>query len=294
MELRVLKYFLTVANEENITRAAQILHITQPTLSRQLMQLERELGVTLFERGNHRISLTHSGMLFKRRAQELVELAEKAKQEFACSDELCGEISIGSGEFKSSQFLAELICSFRQLYPKVRFELYSGNSDNIKDQIERGLLDLGLLLEPVDLTRYDFLRTPVREEWIAYVAESSPLAGKEAISPEDLAEQSLILTRREVLQHQLRNWLGPYAERVSAAAQGNLLYNMVVLVRNGAGVAVNLRKDCHFDGVRELPLSPAFFSGTVLVWKKWSALSPLIEAFLQHARSAVKGRRAQE
>lgn len=142
MELRVLNYFLMVAREENITKAAQLLHVTQPTLSRQIAQLEEELGVKLFQRSNHNIILTDDGMLLKRRAQELVSLAEKTKLDLFHNEEVSGIISIGSGELKSMQFLSEAIVSFRRKYPGVNFEIYSGNSDSIKERIERGLLDL--------------------------------------------------------------------------------------------------------------------------------------------------------
>lgn len=166
MELRVLQYFLMVAREENITRAAELLHITQPTLSRQLMQLEEELGVTLFHRGKRRITLTADGMLLRRRAEELVSLAEKTVTELSRSDNvLSGTVAIGSGEYKSTSFLATLIQDFQQAHPQVQFQIYSGTADNIQERIAHGLLDLGLLQEPVDISRYSFVRLPVQEEW---------------------------------------------------------------------------------------------------------------------------------
>ena len=161
MELRVLSYFLTIAREENITKAAALLHVTQPTLSRQMMQLEAELGVKLFTRNSHNITLTEQGLteqglLLKRRAQELISLAEKTKQELKQEDELSGEISIGSGEYQNSRLLAEILAAFQAQHPAIQYEIYSGNSDNIKERIERGLLDLGFLLEPVDVAKYEF------------------------------------------------------------------------------------------------------------------------------------------
>lgn len=175
MELRVLNYFLMVAREENITKAASLLHLTQPTLSRQLMQLEEELGVQLFTRSKHRIVLTDDGMLLRRRAEELVSLAEKTKEELQHQQkELSGKVYIGSGELQSSQFLAQLIFAFRQKHPLVQFELYSGHSDNIKERIEQGLLDVGLLQEPVDISKYDFLRTPMKEKWGVWSARTVP------------------------------------------------------------------------------------------------------------------------
>ncbi|MGI6270130.1 MAG: LysR family transcriptional regulator [Candidatus Howiella sp.] len=288
MELRVLNYFLTIAEEENITKAAGILHITQPTLSRQLMQLEEELGVKLFRRSNHNIILTDEGSLLKRRAQELLSLAEKTKREFKQEESLSGVISIGSGEYKCTKLLAEMIASFKQKYPLVKFELYSGNSDNIKEQIERGSLDLGLLLEPVDISKYDFLRFPEKEEWGVLVSENSELAEKEYICPQDLKGLPIILTRREMVQNELTNWFGKYGEQLSVSATGNLPYNMAALAASGVGVFINLNLNCKYDGVEFIPLSPSLTTGTVLVWKKSQPCSPAEEAFIKHIKKCFE------
>ena len=161
MELRVLRYFLAVAREENITKAAALLHVTQPTLSRQLMQLEDELGVQLFRRSQYRVILTEDGMLLRRRAQEIVELADKAERELQHHEtELTGEVAIGCGESVAMTFLSEHIRAFRALHPQVQFRIYSAIADDVKERIEKGLLDMGLLTEPVDIGRYAFLRTP--------------------------------------------------------------------------------------------------------------------------------------
>lgn len=169
MELRVLNYFLAIAREENFTKAAQQLHITQPTLSRQIARLEEELGVELFIRSNHNIILTEDGMILKRRAQEMLALADKTKRDFLHKDEkLEGVISIGSGEFLSTRCLTDCIARFRKKHPLVRYEFYSGNAGNIREQIERGLLDIGLMSEPIDIRKYEFISIPVKEEWGAY------------------------------------------------------------------------------------------------------------------------------
>lgn len=287
MELRVLNYFLMAAREENITKAAQLLHITQPTLSRQLMQLEEELGVKLFRRSKHSIILTDEGMRLKRRAQELVSLAEKTKREFEQKGQISGEIAIGSGELKSTQLLAELLFSFRQKHPLVQYEIYSGNSDNIKERIERGALDFGLLMEPVSISKYEFLRLPVKEEWGVLVREDSVLAKKKVITPEDLRGFSLIATKRDLIQNELVHWLGPYADQIEFTASGNLLYNMAILARNNLGIVVTIRLDCEYSGLRFLPLLPKIESGTVLVWKKSQTFSPATEAFLHHAKKCL-------
>ena len=172
MELRVLKYFLTVAREENITRAAALLHLTQPTLSRQLMNLEEELGVKLFNRSRYRIILTEEGMLLRRRAQEIVALSDKTEQELSREkNELTGEIAIGCGETQSMTFLSRQICAFRAQYPLVRFRIYSANADDIKERMEKGLLDLGLLMEPVDMGRYEFVRMQEKTNGACWLAK---------------------------------------------------------------------------------------------------------------------------
>ena len=187
MELRILKYFLTVAREENITRAANLLHVTQPTLSRQLMQLEDELGVKLFCRSKHRITLTDEGLLLKRRAQEITELAERTTREVSRSSEnLMGEIAIGCAEASSISVLAGLMNYFRQKYPLVHYTLYSGIADDIKERIENGLLDIAFLTEPVDISKYGFVRLPHKEEWGVLIRrKDSPLAEKQAVMPQD-------------------------------------------------------------------------------------------------------------
>ena len=270
MEFRTLKYFLTVAREENITRAAALLHLTQPTLSRQLMQLEEELGVKLFRRSQHHIVLTEAGMLLRRRAQEIVELAEKTARELRPAEEITGRISIGSGDLRSMTYLAKLLAAFHRQHPRVQYEIYSGDSDGIKERIEQGLLDMGLLLEPVDTSRYQILRLPVRESWGVLVPEDSPLARREAVTPGDLADS-------------------PYADRIQVAASGNLPYNQTQLAREGLGIYLVIRLDCAYDGLRFVPLSPPLESGTVLAWKKTEVLSATAAALLRFAEKYVGG-----
>lgn len=249
MEIRVLRYFLMVAREENITKAANLLHLTQPTLSRQLMQLEEELGVTLFRRSKHRIILTEDGMLLRRRAEEIVSLAEKTKDDLRHKqDHLAGTIAVGSGELQSSRFLTQLIAAFQKENPLVSFRIYSGNSDNIKERIERGLLDIGLLQEPVDIAKYHFVRTPVQEHWGVLVRADAELAAKDRVSPADLADMPLILPDRENVQNELLNWFGPLAEKLHITATGNLLYNLASLARDSGSCVLTLNLACHYDG----------------------------------------------
>lgn len=288
MELRTLKYFLVVAREENITKAAALLHVTQPTLSRQMMQLEEELGVQLFTRSSHNIILTEQGMLLKRRAQELVSLAEKTKQELAQQQILNGEVAIGSGEYRSSVLLAQILAQFHKQHPQVRYEIFSGNSDDIKERIERGLLDVGFLLEPVDVSKYEFVRIPIREEWGVLVSEGSKLAQKTSVTPQDLADKSLLFARRDLVKRELMNWFGSYADDLNIVACGNLPFNLSMLVQQGMGAYLSIRKSCQYDGVCFRPLSPKLESNVVLAWKKNQAMSPAAQKLLEEAKKYIE------
>ena len=290
MEIRVLKYFLLVAREENITKAANLLHLTQPTLSRQLMQLEEELGVQLFRRSKHHIILTEEGMLLRRRAEEIVALADKTKDDLQHREEqLTGTIAVGSGELQSSRFLTQLLTAFQEKNPLVRFAIYSGNSDNIKERIERGLLDVGLLQEPVDISKYGFVRTPCREQWGVLVRDDSELAARENVSPAELASVPLILPERESVQNELFNWFGSYAEGLHITATGNLLYNLASLVRASGGSVLTLNLDCTYEGLRFIPLSPPLESNTVLVWKKAQTFSAAAAALIKFSEKYISG-----
>ena len=286
MELRVLRYFLAVAREENITRAAALLHVTQPTLSRQLMQLEEELGVKLFRRGQYRVVLTDEGMLLRRRAQEILELAEKAERELTHSGgELSGEIAIGCGETRSMTTLSRHIRLFRQRYPQVRFRIYSAIADDVKERIEKGLLDMGLLTEPVDIGRYAFHRLPEKDRWGVLVPEDHPLAAKDGASPQDLLGEPLLLSGRELIRQELAGWFGEAYGAIQVAAEYNLILNAANMVKNGVGLALCFDLDCVASGLRFVPLSPTLETGTVLAWKKDQTGSPAAEEFLRQLRN---------
>lgn len=288
MELRVLNYFLAVAREENITKAAQMLHVSQPSLSRQMMQLEEELGVKLFVRSNHNISLTENGMLLKRRAQELLSLADKTRREFLQKEtELAGEISIGSGEFLSTNEIARIMVAFRKEHPLVKFRIYSGNADNIEDYIERGHLDLGVMGNPIDIRKYEFVSIPVKEKWGVLVRKDSELAQKEYIQPEDLLNVPIVTSSR-YFHGELVSWFGDLYDKIEIAATGNLLYNEAMLVENGLGAALCIELNCSYKNLCFLPLFPAVESHTALVWKKDSVFSPATAAFIDFASQYLK------
>ena len=277
MELRVLRYFLAVAREENITKAAALLHVTQPTLSRQLMQLEEELGVKLFRRSQYRVVLTDDGMLLRRRAQEIVELADKAERELQHLDaELTGEIAIGCGESVGMTFLSEHIRAFRRLHRQVQFRIYSANADDVKERIEKGLLDMGLLTEPVDIGRYAFLRTPQKDRWGVLLPKEHPLAQKSTVTPNDLLGVPLLLSSR-----------GDTYDKIEVAATFNLILKAEKKKKNGVGAALCYDFGNLSDALEFVPLSPKLETGTVLAWKKDQTCSPAADQFLDFLKNAI-------
>ena len=282
MELRVLRYFLAVAEEGNITWAAQLWRISQPTLSRQLKQLEEELGVTLFERGSHTITLTEEGRLLRERAQTIVSLADKTEFELKQSgNDLSGEIAVGCGEVRGMTLLSQRMAAFRERHSNVRFRVTSTTSDIIQEQIEQGLMDFGLLTDPVDVGQYEFLRTGITEHWSAMVPGNHPLAEHESLTPQDLKDVPLLFPMRTPVHNLLLNWFGQYADQARANIAGycSLTNNAAVMVTNGLGIFLGLDLGMCYPGVRAIPLSPALQTGSVIVWKKQASTSPAAAEF---------------
>ena len=290
MDIRVLSYFLMAAREENITRAAQLLHVTQPTLSRQLMQLEEELGVKLFQRSNHRVYRTDEGMVFRRRAQELVNLAEKAQEELTQREEtLSGIIAIGCGEMRGVQEVAKLITGFQERYPLVKFELYSGNNEDIKERMEQGTLDMGLLLEPVSIVKYDFIRMKTKEQWGVLIHKDAPLASQDVIRPGDLVGTQVVTVHLNTpVHHELVGWSGNFAKQMESCVNYNLLYNAVIAARERKGAAICVKLDCHYDDMKFLPLEPKLELSSVLAWKDQQAYSKATTAFIKYVKDVYR------
>lgn len=289
MELRVLEYYLMVAREENITKAAELLHITQPTLSRQLAQMEEELGVKLFKRGKHNITLTEEGLFLKRRAQEMIDLADKTRSELKREEgNLSGNISIGSGETKSMHLLADWMADFHREHPLVTFDIYSSTADRIKERIEKGLTDIGLLTEPVEVGRYQFIRLPEKARWGVLVRGDSPIAEKEAVSPEDLSDIPVLIPRRDSVKNELANWFGDSYDQLHVLGTYNLIYNAAVMTDSSGGAVLCMEHDNLYRNLKFVPLTPVLATGAVLVWKKSQFLSPAMNHFIQYLRNAEK------
>ena len=254
MELRTLRYFLAAASEENITRAADILHVTQPTLSRQLMDLERELGTTLMYRGKKGMTLTEDGLFFRQRAEEIVELADRLEQSFVeRSTEVSGVISIGATESVGSRLFAKLIKQFSDKYPLVKFDLYNEMADYIKERMDKGLIDVGLLLEPVDTSKYDFVRLSQKETWGVLMRADHPLSDRETLRAEEMRPYPLILPLRERVRAEILNWLNAEEKDLNIPLSYTLLSNAVLLVEEGLGCAFCL------DGAHPQQSGPALY-----------------------------------
>ncbi len=285
MELRTLRYFLAAAQEENITRAADILHVTQPTLSRQIMDLERELGATLMLRGKNGLTLTEDGIFFRQRAQEIVELADRLEKSFAeRQSDISGMVVIGASEVAGGQTMAKLIQAFSEKYPAVQFTLYNETVDNIKGRLDKGLVDIGLLLEPIDVTKYDYVRLSQQDTWGLLLRDDHPLAEKASLTAEDVSSCPLLLPLRENIRAEILHWLGREEAELRILLFYTLLSNAALMVAEGLGCAfcmdgaLAIRSD---PRLRFIPLEPRRMTHSVLVWKKNNLFSPAASLFIQ-------------
>ena len=229
-------------------------------------------------------------MILKRRAQEILSLADKTKRDFLHKDEnLEGVISIGSGEFLSTRCLTDCIAQFRRKHPLVRYEFYSGNAGNIRDQIERGLLDIGLMSEPIDIRKYEFISMPIKEEWGAFVREDSPLIDKDFIAPQDLVDIPLILPLGDFAESHIGKWFGEYISQIDVIAKGNLLYNEAMMAQSNIGAVIGIRLKSNYDRLRFIPLNPSLKIDTALAWKKEQIFSAATTAFIDFSKQYLKG-----
>lgn len=290
MELRVLRYYLTVAREENITRAAELLHITQPTLSRQMAELETELDTRLFVRTNRRIVLTEAGILLRRRADEIVALADKTEQEFKTgSEELMGTICIGSGVTAAvTDALPELLSSCAAAYPQVHFELHTGTAATIKERLDKGLLDIGILMEPIEVEKYEFVRLPKKEVWGLLMPKDDPLAQKRFVTPTDLRSLPLIVSWR-IGEREAKAWFGGKTEDLNIFCTYDLIDNAALLVERRLGYAFSIEGALkNMPGLAFRPLSPEISNTSVLVWKKRQPVSRAVQKFIELIRNAYR------
>lgn len=284
IETRLLQYFLTVAREQNITRVARALHIAQPTLSRQIALLEDELGAKLFVRGSRPLTLTDEGHLLRRRAEEILELVEKTEAEVSAREEQVeGTVSIGCGELASVKLLTELIADFSRQHPGVVFDVYTANADQIKRRMDDGLTDIGLLLEPVDMERYEYIRLPVKERWAAVMPSGVPLARRKHVTARDLADIPVIMPSRQKVHDEVASWFGDYYEKLQVIGVSNLSTNAAMMVRAGLGYALIIEGALPFleqSEVCMVPMYPELTATSVLAWKRGQPLPTAAGRFL--------------
>lgn len=294
MELRVLQYFLAVAREQNISAAAGSLHLTQPTLSTQLKALEEELGKQLLVRGtkgSRKVTLTQEGMLLRKRAEEILSLVQKTEEEITRSDEhVAGEISIGAGETDIVRCFARTAKKLQQRYPDIRYRISSGNAEYVLEYLDKGLIDFGLLFGETDSLKYRSLELPARDTWGVLLRRDSPLAEKEAISPQDLWDQPLIVSHQRGGSDHLPQWLGKEYSQLNVVATYNLVFNASLLVEEGVGCALCLDKLIHTQGTSLCfrPFTPRLEASACLVWKKYQVFSKAAETFLRCLQELLK------
>lgn len=285
MDIRVLQYFLAVAREESITRAAETLHMTQPPLSRQLKDLENEVGKQLLIRGSKKVTLTEDGMLLRKRAEEMIALMEKTKSELSSSDEnISGEIYMGSGETEAVSTIAKISKNLQKEHPLIRYHIYSGDAEHIVERLDKGLIDFGLLVEPFDNSKYDFIRLPVKDTWGVLMRKDSPLAEKESICAEDLWDKPLIISHQTAISNEMIAWLRKDVSQLNIVATYDLLYNASRFVKMGFGYAIALDKLINTSGDSNLcfrPLYPVSEAGLCIVWKKYQVFSRAAGRFIQ-------------
>ncbi len=288
MELRVLRYFLAVAREGSVTHAAQRLHISQPSLSKQLKDLEGQLGKKLFVRSSFSVRLTEEGMLLRKRAEEILDMVDKTEEEFKALGEVSGgDIHIGAAESDGIKHLARRIEAVQARYPRIRVHLYSGDRSDLAQRLEQGLLDFAVLVESNDLSKYNYLPLPGEDTWGVILRRDHPLAEKEAFVPEDLLDVPLICPRQG-LQKELSGWFQEKVDRLNIMATCNLAYNGGILAREGLGCLLSFDKLVDTGPDSSLcfrPLNPPLRSRLFFVWKKYAMFSPAAEVLLDEMKS---------
>jgi DNA-binding transcriptional LysR family regulator len=293
MELRVLRYFLTVAREGSMTAAANFLHVTQPTLSRQLKDLEEDLGKKLFIRSSHSIILTEEGMLLRKRAEEIVDMVDKLESEFSSMEEtISGDVYIGGGETDAMRQIARVVKDLQLRYPNIRYHLYSGNEDDVTERLDKGLLDFGILIQPADLSKYNYINIPAKDVWGVVMRKDSPLALKDSIQAMDLLNVPLICSRQAMKQtfskNEFADWFGEDFDKLNVVTTYNLAYNAAIMVDEGIGYAITLDKIVNTSSDSNLcfrPLEPKLESGLNIVWKKHQVFSAATDMFLKEIQA---------
>ena len=292
MEIRELKYFLTIAREQSISKAAEFLYMTQPSLSRQMQNLEKEIGKQLFVRGNKKITLTEAGILLRKRAEEMLTLYEKTQAELAApTDNIRCEVYIGGGESYSVRTVAQTACEVQKIYPAIGFNFFSGDAGDVIEKLDKGLIDFGILVDLPDISKYNSIRLPFADEWGVLMRKDSPLAEKQFITADDLRDKPIITSQQSLQKgSQIYEWFGSEVGSLTITGKYNLLYNASLLVKSGMGYALGLNNIINTTGESMLcfrPLSPAVHTNLDLVWKKYAVFSKPAQIFLDKLNEII-------
>jgi DNA-binding transcriptional LysR family regulator len=291
MDIRILRYFLAVAQEESITRAAELLHTSQPNLSRQLTELEAEVGKKLFERGSRKITLTEEGLFLCKRAREIIELLERTEADLSSFNEMTnGDVYIGAAETHAMRLIAHAIQSLREIHPQILYHFFSGSTVEVTEQLDKGLLDFGILVDPVDPQKYDHIRLPVNDTWGILMRRDSPLAALDAIRPEDIKDKPLLCSQQMLDANGISGWLGEDFKNLNVVFTFNLITTPAMMVEEGLGYVFTFDKLINTTGDCNLcfrPLEPKFETGLYLVWKKYQIFTKPAKVFLEQIRRMI-------
>lgn len=296
MEFRLLEYFLAVAREQNITAAAESLHISQPALSTQLKALETELGKQLLIRGvkgSRKVILTEEGMILRKRAEEMISLMRRTEEEITGSNEtIAGNVFIGTGETETVRLFAQVAKKMQQKYPDIRYHISSGNAEHVLEYLDKGLIDFGLLFTEIDPQKYEAVPVPIKDTWGVLMRKDSPLAEKETICPEDLWDKPLIFPHQRGDNTYLSHWLQREETELHIVATYNLIFNASLLVDEGLGYALCYDKliNTYGSNLCFRPFSPRLEARGFIVWKKYQVFSKTANLFLQCLNEMIDGK----
>ncbi len=291
MELRVLEYFLAVTREQSISGAAEVLHLSQPTLSRQIKDMEEELGKQLIIRGNRKISLTEEGMILRKRAEEIIDMVHKTESEITLSDDnIRGDIYIGAGETDAVRLLAKSAKKLQLEYPDIHYHISSGDSIDVAEQLDKGLIDFGIIFEPFDISKYDYIELPIKDTWGILMRKDSPLANKSFVTPEDIHELPLIISRLSKNSAPLNQWMHSKLSLLNIVATYSLIFNASLMVDEGLGYALTLDKLINTTGDSNLcfiPLKPNLEAVMYITWKKYQIFTKAADKFLEKLQECL-------
>ncbi|WP_129044727.1 LysR family transcriptional regulator [Companilactobacillus metriopterae] len=289
MELRILRYFITVASERNISHAAQVLSISQPSLSRQLNELESELGVKLFNRGSRQLTLTDQGQYFLSQSIQIINSVDETISNIQTNSDYSGDLFIGAGESPTKKFITDILTEINSDYPKIKFHVISGNADTMNELLSNGVLDFAIIFNPADKTKYDYLQIKSTDKWGILMRKDDPLSSKKHISPSDIKKRPLIISRQRLVRDQLSEFFGENIDNLNIVATYDLIYNASLMVESGLGLVIGFEGiiNTASSNLQFVPLSGDFHSTSSVVWIKNSTQSEIAKLFIKKIKSTL-------